>query len=69
MITILFSVLLLSSESAEAAPVQPAPVAEQAPKAERKICKREMVSESRLGAKRVCLTAAQWKERESGSNN
>lgn len=31
---------------------------------ERIICKRIDATESRLGAKKVCLTANQWKQRE-----
>jgi len=31
------------------------------PKEERKICRMMDMSESRLGAKRVCMTAEQWK--------
>jgi hypothetical protein len=33
-------------------------------KAERKICKTEAQSESRLGGKKICLTAAQWRARQ-----
>ena len=32
--------------------------------ADRKICKRVQATESRLGAKKLCLTAKQWKDRE-----
>ena len=65
MITLL-SVLLLASETpAAAVPPTEATVAE-APKEERKICKRETATESRLGSKKVCLTAAQWKARDTG---
>ena len=62
MITALFSVLLLASDAAAAAP---APASTEAPKEEKKICKREMATESRMGSKRVCLTAAQWRERQN----
>lgn len=66
MITALFSVLLLASEAAVAVSATPAeaPAAVEAPKEEKKICKREAATESRLGAKRICLTAAQWKDRQ-----
>ena len=66
MITALFSVLLLASEAAVAVPAPAAPAAE-APKEERKICKREMDSTSRMGGKKICLTAAEWKSRETAS--
>jgi hypothetical protein len=33
-----------------------------APKEEKKICKRLPASESRMAAKRLCLTAAEWKQ-------
>lgn len=32
--------------------------------AERKICKRIEASESRVAAKKICLTAEQWKQRD-----
>ena len=67
MITPLFGLLLLASDPAAAASAQPAvqPTAE-APKEERKICKREASTESRLGAKRICLTEAEWRARDNG---
>lgn len=66
MITLL-SVLLLASETpAAVAPAPEAPVAAEASKAERKICKREGSTESRLGSKRICLTAAEWRARDTG---
>jgi len=67
MIAALFSVMLLASDAAATVPA-PAPSIEEA-KEEKKICKREMASESRLGGKRVCLTAAQWRARSSGGVN
>ena len=46
----------------------PAPAAKPAP--ERKICKTEGDSASRLGGKRVCRTEAEWKaSRESTSRD
>lgn len=67
MISILFSVLMLAaSPSATTLAATPAPaVAAEAPKAERKICRRDATSESRLGGKRICLTAAEWKARDA----
>jgi hypothetical protein len=62
MFTVALSVLFLAA--AETAPTTAAPAQAEAPKAERKICKREDATESRLGAKRVCLTAEQWRERQ-----
>jgi len=35
--------------------------ASEQPKAERKICRRDYASESRMGSKRICKTAAEWK--------
>jgi hypothetical protein len=32
---------------------------------ERKVCKRIQSTESRLGAKKVCMTKAQWREYEA----
>ena len=40
---------------------------EKADGGEKKICKREESTESRLGGKRVCLTAEQWRERQRGA--
>lgn len=51
--------LLLVASAADPVPA-PAPVSAKAIKAE-KICKRGAVTESRMGAKRICKTAAQWK--------
>lgn len=31
---------------------------------ERKICRTEAASESRLGAKKICMTAAEWRRRQ-----
>ena len=39
-----------------------APTEAAKPKTEHKICRMLDGSESRLGAKRVCMTAAQWKQ-------
>jgi hypothetical protein len=40
--------------------------AEKAGKEEKKICKREESTESRLGGKRICLTAEQWRRVAQG---
>ena len=49
------------------APAQAATAgAEKAEKSEKKICKREESTESRLGGKRICLTAEQWKRAAQG---
>lgn len=69
---LVFAALTLAPTSdappANTAP-SPAPVsAAQAPapaEAERKICKRDDSSSTRLGSKRICLTAAQWRARDS----
>ena len=68
MITALFSMMLLASEATAttSATTAQAPAAVEAPKEEKKICKREEATESRLGSKRVCLTAAQWRARQTG---
>ena len=67
MITIALSMLLLASDTTAAAPTQSveASQAAEAPKIEKKICKREQATESRMGSKRICLTAAEWKERQN----
>ena len=38
--------------------------AQAQPQEEKKICKRIDASESRTAAKRVCLTASEWKKRQ-----
>lgn len=63
MITALFSIMLLASDTpaatTEATPA-PAPTAE-APKKERQICKRQPISGSQYRTTRVCKTAAEWR--------
>ncbi len=66
MITALFSVMLLASDAAATVPAPEPSAAIEASKDEKKICKREMASKSRLAAKRVCLTAAEWRARSGG---
>ena len=76
--SLLLGVLLLVSgdiptESANATPSAqaqaPAATAEpdKAGKDEKKICKREENTESRLGGKRICMTAEQWKRAAQGA--
>jgi len=69
MITALFSVLLLASDTPPAATeASPAPAATaEAPKEERKVCKRIPIVNSQYGSKRVCMTAAEWKARARGT--
>ncbi|NML06856.1 hypothetical protein [Sphingomonas sp. G-3-2-10] len=53
-----------------AAIAQDAPVQTQAvnPPEERKICKRTQDTGSRMGSKRICKTAAEWRAMEGASN-
>ena len=66
MLAALFSVVLLMSENAatttSATPADAPTVAQpsEAPKDERKICKREQVTGQIQGTKRICMTAKQW---------
>ena len=69
MITLLSLLLLASDTPAATPPVSPAPTTAEAPKAERKICRREEATESRLGGKRICLTAAEWQARSNGGDS
>jgi hypothetical protein len=39
-----------------------------APAKERKICKKLEVTESRMGANRICKTAAEWREDQQNGN-
>jgi hypothetical protein len=41
----------------------------EAPKAERKICRREESSVGLYGSHRVCLTAAEWKQRDHAGSD
>ena len=62
MFVALFSVMLLTSETAAATEVTPpAPVTNEAAEVEKKICKRQPVTGQIQGTKRVCMTAQQWK--------
>ncbi len=63
MLPLLFSVLLVASETATTATPQ-SPTANEtaeAPNPEKKICKRQPVTGQIQGTKRVCMTAEQWK--------
>lgn len=56
-----------TTSSPATAPVAAQPAtgdAEKTKKDEKKICRREASTESRLGAKRICLTAEQWRARQ-----
>lgn len=68
MISALFSVALLLSGTPVQAPAgtSTAPAGQTtAAKEEKKICKRDLTSGTRLGTKRTCLTAAEWKARDT----
>ena len=74
MIPLLFSVMLLASDTTAASPeatqaVQEAPVA-AAPKKEKKICKEDPAYTGSRMKKQICLTAAEWDQRNhSGINS
>jgi len=74
MITALFSVLLLASETPAAAPeatsalAQEAPEAEPTKKAEKKICRVDpALTGSRMKTK-LCLTQTEWDRRAAGKS-
>ena len=58
----LLPLLLAGTLTAPAASAGPAVSA--APAAEKKICRRTRKTESRMGSKRVCKTAEQWRAEE-----
>jgi hypothetical protein len=71
MLTALFSLFLLSSDAAAttAAASTEVPATAQssvAPKEEKKICKRELVTGQIQGTKRICMTAKQWEAARAG---
>jgi len=72
MLSVLLSVALAAAAPAAVASGEPAPAAqpasasEAAPAEEKKICRRIDSSQSRLGAKRVCKTAEDWKLDQNG---
>ena len=65
MIAVLFSVLLVASESVVATPTNvQAPTSNEVTEAadpNKKICKRQAVTGQLQGTKRVCMTAEKWK--------
>ena len=67
MITLL-SMLLLAAEPKAVASAVPSTdaAAPELAKEEKKICKRDIDSTSRIGTKPVCLTPSQWRKRQSG---
>jgi hypothetical protein len=71
MLSVLLTIALTATTPAAVAAATPAPqaasVTATAPAEEKKICRRIEASESRLGAKRVCKTAADWKLDQEGS--
>lgn len=70
MITALFSVLVLASDTAAAsAPPPPPATTEAAAPKEEKICKRQPVTGQLQGTKRVCMTAEQWKAAQAASSS
>ena len=66
------SVLLLTAsllfQAAPATTETPAPATAEQPKEERKICRRVALATSLHGSKRVCLTAAEWRERQGSDD-
>ena len=66
MLAVMFSVLLVASETTAMTNTVPsAPVTNEASQAQedpnKKICKRQPVTGQLQGTKRVCMTAEQWK--------
>jgi len=70
MLAALFSVLLLTTDSAAVNATTQTPVADEAPAAgssqeadegSKRVCKRQPVTGQLQGTKRVCMTADQWK--------
>lgn len=59
-----FTLAVMGSTPAETATASK-PEAMPVAKEERKICKKIAASESRLAAKRVCMTAAEWKRQRN----
>jgi hypothetical protein len=63
---VLAAFALAPAAAAQTAPADPAAAQAEAPaKKERKICRYEQATESRLGGKRICKTAAEWKAQDS----
>ena len=53
----------VQTDASETGSSAPAPVS-QAPVKQKRICKYEEVTGSRTAAKKLCLTAEQWKKRQ-----
>lgn len=74
MISALFSVLLLASETpaaapeAASAPVQEAQAAEPTKKAEKKICRVDPALTGSRMKSRLCLTQTEWDRRAAGKS-
>jgi len=71
MISMLLSAMLLvvvdpPVAATAATPLTNAAMAES-PKKERQVCKREPISGSLHGSKRVCMTAREWREGKSSA--
>jgi hypothetical protein len=62
--SLLLAIILVSQAAPSPEPVS----ASENKKEERKICRREMSAAGLHRSKRVCLTAAEWKEREGRGN-
>lgn len=60
----LFALSLIIADPAVATQATAPAEIKEAAKEPRKICKRETVSTSLHGSKRVCMTADEWKQRE-----
>ena len=67
-----FAVLIAMTMAAPAFAADTKPADSQAsaetPKKPRQICKREATSTGLHGSRKVCLTAAQWKERNGNTD-
>jgi hypothetical protein len=63
MLSVLFGVLLIASESTatNTTTLQAQAATDAAAEPEKKICKRQPVTGQLQGTKRVCMTAEQWK--------
>ena len=67
MIPLLFSVLLLSSDTTAASPTASQPAEQAAPvKKEKKICKPDHTNTGSRMPKKLCMTAVEWEKHDSG---
>lgn len=64
-------IVALAVSTAFTDPETPAPAPAPAPtlQPERKICRTEQATYSRLASKRICRTAAEWKVIDSGTSS